>query len=257
MRVYVITLGFVPSRIWEKSLDQFYKLKNPDIKIEHLFVDQHYPLNEDINRRDLWEINCSYGITTLDPQKNLGLHEGFNYALKRIPLQREDIVVGYDPDSFPISEGFLGAMVHPFALDPFIGWVSLMNERAKPELIDRGYTLKKKGHLNLWYTHKPVVNSICAWRASFLLDVGGLHEPNPWYGHLETEMWDRLKSKKLEWAFTQDWWEDDRLRNLQDEEYKNWKWYFSHCKYIDYDFKTYIKNGCPIFREKPTPKKIP
>lgn len=251
MKVYTITLGFVPARIWERSLDAYLSLRNPTIVYDHYFVDQHYPLGGTENRRELWRICCERGVNVLDPGRNLGLHGGFNWALARLPCGPEDIIIGYDPDSNPISPGFDGALIHALQLDPRLAWTSLMSGRAEPELRERGYTHRRVGHLDLWITHKPVVNSIVAWKYSFLKAVGGLSEPNQWYGGLEADMFSRMKSLGLEWGFLTGWHENDDLRNLQDKEYLWWKWKFAHLREWTGDFKSYVEAGCPVPSDLP------
>lgn len=245
MKVWTISLGYVPARIWEKSLQEYIALKNPAVDYTHIFIDQHYPMGGEENRRQLWDICRRHGVWVLDPGRNLGLHGGFNFALDHINLKDDDIVIGYDPDSKPISPGFDGALVDALRFDDKLAWTSLMSYRVIPELKERGYTERKVRHIDVWVTHRAVVNSVCAWKASFLRSVGGLIEHKHWYGHLEAPMFDRIKSKGLEWGFLPGWHETDELRSMQDPEFFRWKWYYSHCHAIDYDFTEYVKRGCP------------
>lgn len=255
MKVHTITLGFVPARIWEKSIDAYQSLRNPDISYDHYFVDCHYPVGGLENRRKLWSICCDRGVHVLDPGRNLGLHDGFNWALAKVPRGTNDIIIGYDPDSKPISPGWDGALVHTLEADSRLAWVSLFNERVQPELIERGYTKRQLGHIEAWITHKPVINSICAWRSSFLDNAGGLEEENKFYGGLEAKMFWKMKNLGLEWAFLPQWWEEDSLRNMQDEEYKKYKWAHAHLKSWPADFESFLQAGCPI--NDPAPHKLP
>lgn len=245
MKVFVVTLGFVPARIWRRSLDAYRSLHKTGLDYEHYFVDAHYPLNEVENRRELWSICADAGISVLDPGRNLGLHGNFNFALSRIPYKDDDVIIGYDPDSNPISPGFDGALVHAIQFDQRVAWSSLLSQRAEPELIQRGYDRRMIGHVEAWVTRQPVVNSICAWRGSFLRRTGGLHEPNQWYGFLEGEMFWRMKEMGMDWAFLPGWRETDDIRNLQDREYLWWKWKFAHLREWPGDFRSYVEAGCP------------
>lgn len=245
MKVYVVTLGFVPARIWRRSLDAYHSMRKPDLVYDHYFIDQHYPINEHENRRELWDICCERGVNVLDPGRNLGLHGGFNWALERIPYRDEDIICGYDPDSNPISPGFDGALIHALQFDQRLAWASLFNSRCGPELQQRGYDRRMIGHVESWITRKPVVNSICGWRGSFLRKTGGLHEPSQFYGGLEGDMFWRMKQMGLDWAFLPGWHEDDSLRNFQDESYKWWKWRHVHLCDWPSDFRSYVEAGCP------------
>lgn len=257
MKTYIITLGFVPARIWEKCCKRVYDSRNKDLEIEHLFLYQHYPLEKDENKKRLQEICDIYGIHWLDAGKNLGLHKGFNFVLEqlRCRLNHKDVIIGLDPDTYPLSPGWDMALVTCFQ-NPRVGWASLMSERAKPELLERGFDEKMIGHQKVWFTKKPVVNSICAWSWGFLNTAGGLKEPREYYGGLEADMWIALKKQNLDWVFTVGWEEDDRLRNEQDHLYKVWKWRYSHELKTKKDFATWLKEDAPG-DEAYCPEKIP
>lgn len=241
MSLFTITMGFVPARIWRQSCEAYYR--TAERKTEHIFVDQHYPLHEAENRRELWRICCEYGISVLDPGHNLGGTEGFNYALERIKLEPDDVVIGYDPDSYPITPGWDGALADAIALDPKIVWTSLMSQRANPELEARGYERRYLNQIEVWRTKQPVVNSVCGFRASWLQAVGGLRQPSKWYGGLECALWASLGAS--EWCFLPGWWEWDDIRDQQDREYLWWKWCSAHLKEWDGDFASYVAAGCP------------
>lgn len=246
-KVYTITMGHCPSRIWKQSVDAYYK--NSIRKTEHVFVDSYYPINQDENRRDLWEICRTYGISVIDPGKNLGGAEAFNYALRRLPLAVGDIIIGYDPDSCPISNGFDGALVDAILMDSKVNWSSLMSERAKPELQERGYTKKTIGHIEAWKTHRPVVNSICAFRAEWLLGIGGFRQDGKIYGGLEAALFSHLRGG--EWVFLPNWAEVDSIRDQQDVEYLWWKWKFAHLREFSGTFSDYVAAGCPAPSDLP------
>lgn len=241
MRIYTITMGFVPNRIWKQSVESYYR--HAQRKTEHIFVDQHYPLNENENRRALWQTCCDHGISVIDPGRNLGGVNGFNYAIDRINPNPEDVIIGYDPDSFAISPGWDGALVDAIALDPKINWTSLMSDRAKPELQSRGYDKRFVSHIEVWKTRQPVVNSVCAFRAGWLKSIGGLGQNSAWYGGLETKMFESLRGG--EWCFVPGWFESDEIRNQQDREYLWWKWMHAHLHEWPGDFKSYVAAGCP------------
>lgn len=249
--IYTITMGFCPSRIWEKSCIQYYKTSNRETK--HIFVDAHYPLNEYENRRALWRVCCDYGVSVVDPGRNLGGADGFNYALGMIDVKPNDIIIGYDPDSCPIDAGWDGALADAILLDAKINWTSLLSVRAKPELQARGYEKRMVSHLEVWKANRPVVNSICAFRGSWLETIGGLRQPSRWYGGLEAEMFQNLRGG--EWCFLPGWRESDEIRDKQDREYLWYKWKHAHLKEWDGDFRSYVEAGCP--RPSDVPERLP
>ncbi len=247
MSVIAITLGFVPARIWEQSAKVYAETRNPELPYTHYFVDQHYPLEKKKNRKALREICERYGIKVLDPGKNLGLHEGFNWALREINPPDDAIIIAYDPDVYPTSSGWDMALVRAIRGDPKgkIVWASLLHGAANQEIQKCGFEPRKiDGYIDVWITKLPIMNSICAWSYSWLKSVGFLNEPRPFYGHLEAEMYGRLRGK--EWAFLPSWTEDERLRKTQDEKYMVYKWTHAHTQSFDGDFESWLKAGCPI-----------
>lgn len=249
--LYTITLGYCPSRIWRLSADAYYK--NAQRETQHVFVDHHYPLNKDQNRKELREICAQYKINVLDPGRNLGGVAGFNWALKQLPLKAGDVVLGYDPDSRPISLGFDGALQDVILLDQKINWASLMSDRSEPELNQRGYVKRMVNQIEVWRTVRPVVNSICAFRAEWLLNIGGLWQNSPLYGGLEIDTFPHLRGG--EWVFLPGWRETDDFRNLQDTEYLHWKWCYAHLREFKGDFAEYISAGCP--KPSDLPERLP
>lgn len=243
--VKVISLAFMNSEIIKESFARLYKSKNPDLPIEHHVLYQHYPLDQEANYLKLLELQKKYGFQLHDAGKNLGLHGGFNYLFDKLNPGLEEVIIGYDPDSFPVGMGWDMALVR--AIDGSSGeivWASLMNPRSKGELKERGYdTGMIDGYIEVWKAKEAVVNSICAFKYEWLKRVG-FTEPRPFYGHFESEMWAKLKEKR--WAFLKDWDEWDILRDGHDRPYTEWKWAHSHLKSWDGDFKSWLEAGSPL-----------
>lgn len=240
--VVAISLGFVSARILDHSLQAFYDTKNPNLQIRHFLLDQHYPIDKDRNRAEIRRLCERHGVTVLDAGCNLGLHDGFNWALKKAVRPEDDIVIAYDCDSTPVGQGWDMALVRAIRGDreQKVVWASLGNPRTMKEIKERGYAEKKAdGYLDLWVTKAPIVNSVCAWRIDWLREVGFLSEPRPWYGHLESEMYAKLGQKQ--WAVLPQWSESDHLRDLHDRAYVVYKWHLSHLKTTDADFETWLK----------------
>lgn len=236
--IYVITLGFTPSHIWELSCAAFYKLKNPELKVSHWFLDQHYPLNEDANRQKNWEICCKYGINVLDFGENVGALAGFNRVLSLINPSGDDIIVGYDPDSLPITPGFLAALCVPLQADKNIVWMSLNSKWSTDQLTPSQRVELNIAGIELWQTRYAVMNSICAWDAEWLKSIGGMVQHHKYYGGLEVHMYEKLNGKK--WCFAKGYYEDSVLRNQQDRAYAVWKWRYAHERITQDDFKTWL-----------------
>lgn len=244
MEVYTITLGFVPPRILEQSLAKYYETSIQDYLFfgnpNHFFLDQHYPI--DYSQSRLKEICESFGITYVDLGRNLGLHKGFNYALSLIKPNDEDIIIGYDPDSYPLTFGWDMALIRAIKANAQVAWASLYHDHSAHEFADRGFDqIHFDSNIELRIAKQPMMNSVCAWDAGWLKSVGGLSEPNEWYGGLEIEMWPKLKGKK--WGFLPGFVEDARLRHQHDKLYTKYKWELAHNRSTKLDFESWLKEG--------------
>lgn len=240
MKIYTITVGYVPARIWEKSIQRYQETRHGGLNYEHIFIDQHYPLNQVENSEALRAINIKSGVQTIDLGRNLGLHGGFNAALMGVPLQPEDVVIGYDPDSYPENSGWDMALVTAL-LDPKIAWASLMAPWLDEPMKHRNLKKRFVNQVEVWIQPEPIMNSICAWKGDYLLKVGGLYEKSKWYGGLEVCMWDSLVKNNYEWAFLPGWRENHSLHWEQDELYKVWKWRLAHERVTTDDFETWLQ----------------
>lgn len=241
MKAFVISLGYVPSRIWKSSLERYKSLMHGGLETHHIFLNQHYPLREQENNDELRSICESNGVEWIDIGKNLGLSKGFNHCLDYIRQKynpdSSDIVIGYDPDSSPVSPGFDMALATCFT-DPNVVWASLYGPWLRGQFRHKEYFINQ---IKVHETQHAIMNSVCAIRWDFLNKVGGFAEPNPYYGGQEMLMWPLIQ-KHGKWVFTVDWWEDHEFHHLQDEEYKVWKWCLCHERSTTKSFADWLNN---------------
>lgn len=249
MAVHAITLAFCNPKILTKSIDAFYATRNRDLLLaSHVIVDQHYPLRRDELKQAM--AGLPDACTILDPGRNLGLHGGFNWALQQIKPDRNDIIIGYDGDSLPLTQGWDMALVRAIEARRSDGhgevvWSTLGNPRTLSDLYSRGFDpVTADGYLRIFLTRTAITNSVCAWRYGWLEDVGFLDEPRAFYGHLEAAMFGKLRLGK-KWAVLPDWVESDELRDLHDREYVIYKWRHSHTNDWPGDFESFVRAGCP------------
>lgn len=242
MRAFCITLCFNKIEIVRKSIARFYESKNPDCGIKHILVDNCYPLPNRYQIRDqLREIATEYGCDLLIPGKNLGLHGGWNWAMNQYSFKDDDVWIGYDPDSYPISPGWDMALLTALVFGGDVGWASLLNQPATWQVPKQGYSERMIQHIRTWQIDRPAVNSVCAWRGDFLRRSGGLQEPMAYYGHLESAMWTHLRNMNLQWVFLPDWTEDERLKVDEDTQYKLYKWHHAITQKFPGDFESFLQ----------------
>jgi len=261
MAIHAITLAFCNAEILTRSINAFHATRNPALPLSgHYVVHQHYPLEPESIARGLEGMRLAHGIRVLDPGRNLGLHEGINWALRQINPKDEDIIIGYDGDSLPITEGWDMALVRAIEAKRSDGkgevvWSTLGNPRTLQDVCERGYDeVTADGYLKLLLTRRPIANSICAWRYGWLRRVGFLTEPRAFYGHLEAAMFSKLGSGER-WAVVRDWGESDELRYLHDRAYVIYKWRHAHLNDWPGDFESFVLAGCP--ETAATPQRIP
>lgn len=244
--VIIITLGFVPAKILEQSMAALYATRNTDLPITHYLLDQHYPLNQEKNRKAIAKICAKHGIHHLDAGKNLGLAKGFNYCLKMIGPKPGSTIIAYDPDVKPTTPGWDMALVRAIRGDPkrLVVWSSLMHDGVRDQIASvTADTRKADGYLNMRIINRPIMNSISAFDSEWLKSVGGLAEPTNFYGGLEAEMWGKLKGKQ--WAFLTDWEESCELRDQHDDSYTAYKYLHANTREWPGDFASWLDAGKP------------
>lgn len=196
-----------------------------------LMLNQHYPLpSSQAFQEGLLHLCDKHRFQLFDAGENIGLHEGFNYLMRS--LDDDDILIGVDPDVLPASLGWDVAMMKAFE-DPRNVWVSLANECSFKEMHERGFDREMFGDLKIRVPKTPVINSICAWRVSWLRQCGGLSEPSKYYGGLECSMWRFLDQKSKRWVFLEHYWEhlSNDFVDYSDKIYKEYKWEHAHKGY--------------------------
>lgn len=239
MSDYLVILGFANQRTAERTLQKFADTRTSKANV--LIVDNHYPVNvtEGFWKRAAQELGGTY----LDPGRNIGLHEGLNYALREVQAGPADLMLGMDPDTNPLTRGWDTALINALGIAN-VGWASLGNNHSEGEMRERGHTPSTEGGLRLFTTLAPVVNSICGFKLNWVLSSGGFQEPSAFYGGLECAMWHHMSKTHYRWVFLRDFREGTWTEDLIDSEYRAYKWRHAHEGY-PHDFETYIREGCP------------
>lgn len=224
-KVWAIHLCHNDPDIIEESIEQYLKTKSQNmVETVHVFLNQHWPINyqdfEDRIKSLSQRVNGIY----LDAGKNLGLHDGFNWAVNQLQIPDNAGVIGYDPDSYPVTQGWDLAMCKVVTDNPRIVWVSLWTPHTKREIEERNsikWSKKINGVLAV-SIKGPLLNSVCMINRGWLRSVGGLTEPSKFYGGLECAMFPKIKD--MEWVYLPEYeektWFQDRVNPL----YRQWKW---------------------------------
>lgn len=105
-----LTVCYNNYSVLEKSIDRYYEFcyYKPDI---HFLVDNEYPLNKSRVKEVLKKISNKYGCVILEPNLNLGIKDGSNWALDHLSLQDEDKIILYDSNAYPLTKHFDKALI--------------------------------------------------------------------------------------------------------------------------------------------------
>lgn len=238
-KLYMVSTAFAPARVVIPSLQQIYKtICRP---VEHHILNNHYPIDEERNTLLVKTAAESYGIKWHDLGKNVGLSGGLNYLINNLNLQDGDIVIGTDLDVFPTTMGWGIAIQQVLEADPSVGWVSLMNQHAKRELPERGYTIHTIGGNVCYEGHTACVQSIIGWSAKSLKGLGELKEQQFYYGGGEVTNHPRLKALGLKWVYIPQYEEIFHPHCEGDRCYVVYKWNYSHLKTTTLDFGSWLQ----------------
>lgn len=220
---WAVILGFANEATANRTLAAV-KATRSATDIDWLLVDNHYPEISD----GFWaswakELGAEY----LDPGRNLGLHHGLNFALTAVNADRADLMLGVDPDTRPLTDGWDDALMQALAI-PDVGWASLGNDHSEGEMRIRGFSESQESGLRLFTTKTAVVNSICGFKLSWVKDVGGFQEPSAYYGGVEGMMFPMCHKARLRWVWLRDFREGKWETDLSDYDYKAYKWAHAH-----------------------------
>ena len=244
-RTVWISLAYINPTVIAASLWDYLASCPEGIADEHIIVDNHYPLDYGGVRLRMEQAQKILpSLTILDPGKNLGLHEGFNYALERVlpGLDDDDLIIAYDLDESPRSTGWLNAMRLVMAADSACGWLSMSSSAIKTALADapvraivgparaRGETSPTSASgpthecVAVIVPDRPCINHVCSWRVRALRAVGKLEESRPYYGYLEMVMWPKFKAAGYYQGWLRDFYDQhDAYGPYQDAEYQAYK----------------------------------
>lgn len=199
-------------------------------------VDHHWPISKMMTsaliRDSLVDIVLGFVI---QPEKNLGAHGGFNFAIQRLidnhNLSDDDLVLSYDPDSNPVTPDWLKAMSEVMTADPLLDYLSLMPEVCKN---NRVWHIRNVAGYAVATHEKPEMINVTLWRGRCIKQK--LTAYSALYGHVESAMWDRgFKSAYLLHFL------EDPCPIYHPQIYADWKIAHSSGKYPG-NFDQYIKD---------------
>jgi GT2 family glycosyltransferase len=201
-----------------------------------IMVDHHWPIEHDLTSNLVHRASSLLDAEVISPPKNLGGHGGFNFALQALlPLADNDLVLGYDPDSNPITPNWLQAMRDVLEKDPSLAFLSLTHTGFKDKTDKRTEFIA--GH-RVSFFDRPEMFNVTLWRGSFI--KSGLTSDNSFYGQVETPAYNRVKSMGLRHGYMEDCIEAENPI-LHPDIYREWKGFHAGKSYLG-NFDQYCKD---------------
>ena len=230
----IFTLLYNDYKVIDRSLTQLRATNTLNLPI--YAVDNAFPT---LSPRLVSRLKNKHGLTIIGERVNRGLAGGYNELINTFKDIRYAIL--YDCDSNPISTGWDEAMM-TIIQEPHVAYLSIMFAVAKREMRERGFTPwlhEASGHV-IWRPAHPCVQSVSCADLDYLRSVGGLAEPNRYYGGLEAHMWrhwnDQHQIGYIDGVY------EEQANNAPDvnPHYRNYKWKYAHEGYKG-SFDEYLK----------------
>lgn len=132
------------------------------VDVDWVLVDHLWPIDGEFTRKFIRELPCS---VFLEPETNMGGVGGANWAVAQLGLADDDVLIGYDPDSNPLTDGWGKALVDVMSADPQLDYLSLM---PVVHLLTHRWQFKVvRGHRVAW-DDRPEMFGVTAWRGKFI-----------------------------------------------------------------------------------------
>lgn len=240
-KIKMITVGHCNWKTWEGCCKNLYAIKSPEIEIEHYFVYHYYPIDEANNRVQLERITKEYGLIWLDPKKNIGAVNAFNWALDNY-VHAQDFIFGFDPDTQPLEKGWDLALYNVIS-DPKIGWAALSCEATPNEVKERSKMVRetKINDISVYLCDTPMMISTGVMKMDFIKYAGGVLPKHNIYGGTEVFMWSYMKALGLDLAILKDYHDISEIKNATtDPIYHVWKTKHGHQAY-PHNFDVFLK----------------
>lgn len=184
--VYAITLVHCEPEVLAFSLGKALRTNDQHIPIELVnnwfVVPHHWPIDP-VNFT--WKTRVIGGLVDaafLMPDRNRGGHGGLTWALEQFDWNDQDYILIYDPDSNPVSQNWIRAMIATLDEEPNLGYVSLLPEAC----VDRPWTFKNVAFHKVAFLDRPEMINVTLFRGAVLKNgIQSCRPSSPYYGHVE------------------------------------------------------------------------
>ncbi len=206
MNLYAVSNAYMMPEIMASSMARFFETAGRK-PYQWILVDNRWPLYSGFEKPV-----CSHPVTSLArymeatpvyPEKNLGGHGGTTFGLKHLDFKDNDLILNYDLDSWPVTQGWLTAMAAVLEADPSMGFIALLDNRCEA---GKNWHIKTiRGH-RVGTQDQPDMWNVTLFRGKMFRD--GMAADSKYYGYVETAMSRRLLEKGLYMGWMMDYRED-------------------------------------------------
>lgn len=243
--IITTTISYNNPTVLKECIDRYYELcyDKPDY---HVVLDNNYPLYKEELKEVFNYISKKYGCLIYNSGENLGIRKGSFYLFEQFSkikeIQKDDVIIFYDSNSYPLTKNFDKAL-NEILQNSEIGICCLTEKKEKnlEIIIDPIFNYK--------YTYNNLSNeasAICSipYR-THLLTLCNYNMFSDTYGDgANYELIENiLKNNNLKLAYLLDYKEDnDYFNNKEDLKYIQYKNFLLKIKPKDYiSFDSYLK----------------
>jgi hypothetical protein len=234
MKVVTITTCHARAEVLKCGLNRYYETAT--LPTEHYILNHHYPIDYWGTVRAIVDICERHRCKLVSNPKNIGGHEGFNWVFNQLEIADDDIVIGYDPDTYPMHKGWDAAMVGAIQKEKSLGCVSLLIDHLegnrKWETVLESPKVVVPDNLDMF--------NATGWRGSLVKKTGGMKALTGLYGGVELSMHALTKADGLKMGYLWDY-RETFCPEAHDPIYNKWKQDYIHGRAGNFD--EYIRTG--------------
>lgn len=219
--IFAITIAFCPAIQLARTILKYKETRYYTPK-KHVVVQGYYPINLKKNNRDIQMICNDFGVTLLDPGKNLGSAQSQWWAIEQLGLKDKDYWINVDPDSACNEHAWDYALEEILHMHP-----NCIVASCNAPMIE---TFSKTRALNWeWISEgvkkpsRPCPFNLSMWRYSFFKKLGGIPQIGEMWGEVEAAVYQCAIQNGKFHAYAHDYMEDESGKFFQDRQLLEFK----------------------------------
>ena len=185
MKIHLTTVAHGPAEAFAASYLRLFSSINTKFD-SIVVVDNHWPINKEANTKSIAVIAESVGAKLVRPEGgNIGGHQGGNLAISHLQLADDDLMLGFDYDSYPVTPGWLEAMIDGMKFSN-LDSLHLLHSDIKEIHEKRGtkWSVNEYGGVRVGTLPHPEMFNLTIWRGAWLKQHPMVGQG--FYGHIES-----------------------------------------------------------------------